>query len=63
VKSDKRRQTKLDKLEKEGGRIIRSNKNTKYIVEEREICQICCFKNHDCFPDPKIEDLRTIQDL
>jgi len=34
VKFIRQREAKLDKLEKEGGKIIRSNKNTKYIVKK-----------------------------
>ena len=41
---DKRRQIKLDKLEKEGGRTIRPKKNTKYTVEEGKTVKIVISK-------------------
>jgi len=62
VKFDKRRQTKLDKLEKEGGRIIRSPKNTKYTVGRKAV-KFVIFKNHYCYTETKKGDLKTIQDL
>ena len=63
VKSNKRRETKLDKLEKEGGIIIKPNKYKIYIVKKVKNCQICNFQNYDCSTDPKKGGLKTIQDL
>jgi len=37
-------ETKLDKLEKEGGRIIRPNKNTQYIVKKGKQSKLVIFK-------------------
>jgi len=47
----------LDKLEKEGGRIIRPNKNTQYIVKKGEAIKFGNFQNHNCQTDSKKEDL------
>jgi len=44
---DKQRETKLDKLEKEGGIIISPNKNSKYILAEIKAVKLIIFKNHD----------------
>jgi len=62
VISVKQREAKLDKLEKEGGIIIKPKKIQKYIVE-KEICQICNFQNHYSYRYTKKGGLKTIQDL